>query len=118
MSIFDWLFGPKARQISVQEAYVLLQNANPPLIVDVRQLVETKDGIVAGAIVIPLTEFGERYAELPPEQQILTICRSSHRSPLAARRLLKAGYQVLDVQGGMIAWQEAGLPVQTANTDQ
>lgn len=112
MSIFDWLFGAKARQISVQEAYVLLQNANPPLLVDVRQPAETQAGVIEGAVLIPLTEFGERYTELPQERQILTICRSSHRSPLAARRLLKAGYNVLDVQGGTNAWEQAGLPMQ------
>ncbi len=112
MGLLSWLFGPKVKQISVQEAYERLQSANPPVIVDVRQPVETQAGVVPGAVLIPLTEFGKRYAELPIDKPILTICRSSHRSPIAARRLAKAGYSVTDVAGGMVVWEEAGYPVE------
>jgi rhodanese-related sulfurtransferase len=49
--------------------------------------------------------------ELPHDKPILTICASSHRSPMAARRLTKAGYTVTDVAGGMGAWAQAGLPI-------
>lgn len=112
MGVFRWLFAPKVKQISVQEAYERLQSANPPVIVDVRQPVETQAGSVPGAVLIPLTEFGKRYEELPADRPILTICRSSHRSPIAARRLAKAGYDVTDVSGGMVVWEQAGLPVE------
>ena len=112
MGLFDWLFGKKVPQISVQEAQKLLRGKNPPLLVDVRQPQETQAGVVRGAVLIPLTEFGQRLEELPRERPILTICRSSHRSPIAARKLAKAGYEVLDVKGGMLAWEQAKLPVQ------
>jgi rhodanese-related sulfurtransferase len=111
MGLFDWLFGKKVAQISVQEAHNLLKGKNPPLIVDVRQPAETQAGVVREAVLIPLTEFGKRLEELPRERPILTICRSSHRSPVAARKLAKAGYEVLDVKGGMLAWEQAKLPV-------
>ena len=111
MGLFDRLFGPKVPQISVQEAFDLLGNNNPPLMVDVRQPAETQAEMIDGTVLIPLTEFGSRYQELPRDRQILTICRSSHRSPIAARRLLKAGYTVLDVRGGLNSWQGAGLPL-------
>ncbi|MCA9920385.1 MAG: rhodanese-like domain-containing protein [Anaerolineales bacterium] len=112
MSIFSRIFGPKVAQISVQEAHDLLHSAEPPVIVDVRQPVETQSGSVPGAVLIPLTEFGRRFYELPQDRPILTICQSSHRSPFAARRLKKAGYDVQDVKGGMLVWQQAGLPVE------
>ena len=112
MGFLDMLFGPRVPQISVAEAQRRLTAANPPVIVDVRQPAEIGAGSVPGAIFIPLTEFGRRYHELPKDQPVLTICRSSHRSPLAARQLLKAGYVVTDVAGGMQAWQAAGLPLQ------
>jgi rhodanese-related sulfurtransferase len=111
MGLLSRLFGPKVGQISVQEAFDLLKTANPPLMVDVRQPVETQAEMIEGTVLIPLTEFGSRYQELPHDRQILTICRSSHRSPIAARRLAKAGYAVLDIRGGLNAWQGAGLPV-------
>lgn len=111
MAWFNWLFGAKTPQISVQEAYRRLQDGSV-ILVDVRQPVETQSGSVPGATLIPLTEFGKRLHELPRDRQILTICYSNHRSPLAARRLAKAGYAVLDVKGGLIAWQQAGLPME------
>ena len=112
MGIFDWLFGAKAPQITVQEAHQRLQNEKNLVIVDVRQPAETQSGVVPGAVLIPLTELGRRLDELPRDKPILTICASSHRSPMAARRLAKAGYTVTDVAGGMGAWARAGLPVQ------
>ena len=109
MGILDFLFGPSVAQISVKEAHQRLRNKDV-VMVDVRQPVELEAGVAPGAVSIPLTEFGRRFDELPRDKQILTICRSSHRSPMAAKKLAKAGYDVTDVAGGMIAWEQAGLP--------
>ena len=109
MGLLDWFLGPKVAQIDVQEAHRRLQSGTP-LIVDVRQPSETASGTVPGAVLIPLTELGRRRSELPTDRPVLTICQSSHRSPLAARRLAKAGFDVTDVAGGMLAWRAAGLP--------
>lgn len=111
MGIWEKLFGPPLPQITPAGAYARLQETNPPLIIDVRQPVETKSGSVPGAVLVPLTELGRRMAELPPDQEILCICFSGHRSPVAARRLARAGYQVINVTGGITAWQKAGLPL-------
>jgi rhodanese-related sulfurtransferase len=97
--------------ISPAEAYQRLQARPEVVIVDVRQPVETRSGTVPGAVLIPLSEFGRRLAELPRDRPILTICRSGHRSPLAARQLKQAGYDVTDVDGGIMAWERAGLPI-------
>jgi len=42
---------------------------------------------------------------------IVTVCRSGHRSGLAARGLRHAGYRVENLDGGMKAWAHAGLPL-------
>jgi rhodanese-related sulfurtransferase len=112
MGIFDMFFGPRVPQVDVQEAHKRLQNPQAPIIVDVRQPVETGSGAIPGAVLIPLTQFSARFRDLPPDRPILTICRSSHRSPLAARQLKQAGYNVTDVKGGMLAWEQAGLPIE------
>jgi rhodanese-related sulfurtransferase len=117
MGLLDFLFGPKVRQIGVREAYERLQAPDAPVIVDVRQPVETRSGSVPGAVLIPLTELGKRLSELPRDRPILTICYSNHRSPMAARRLMKAGFKVLDVEGGLMAWQRAGLPLEKNEDD-
>jgi rhodanese-related sulfurtransferase len=111
MGWFESLISPGVKNISPQEAYSRLQNDPAIVIVDVRQPVEIQSGTVAGAVTIPLTEFGRRIDELPKDRLILTICRSSHRSPIAARQLKKAGYQVTNIAGGIIAWEKAGLPL-------
>ncbi len=107
------LFGPGVRRISVAKAYELhFQDERPTVLLDVRQPVEHRSGAIPGAEFIPMTELGNRMNELPRDHTILTICRSGHRSPIAARRLRKAGFDVLDVSGGMLAWRKEGLPVE------
>ncbi len=113
MGLYERLFGGGVTSISPAQAFERLQSDPRVVIVDVRQPVETQSGTVPGAILIPLTEFGQRLNELPRDRPILTICRSSHRSPLAARQLKSAGYDVTNVSGGTMAWEKAGLPFGT-----
>jgi rhodanese-related sulfurtransferase len=49
--------------------------------------------------------------ELPKEREILVVCHSGSRSIAAARKLNAAGYQPVNIRGGLIAWNHAGLPV-------
>lgn len=111
MGLYRRFLGGGVGSISPAEAYQRLQARPEVVIVDVRQPVETRSGTVPGAVLIPLTEFGRRLDELPRDRPLLTICRSGHRSPLAARQLKQAGYDVTDVDGGMMAWERAGLPI-------
>ncbi|MBP6787773.1 MAG: rhodanese-like domain-containing protein [Candidatus Promineofilum sp.] len=111
MGLLSALWGKRVAQIEPEEASRRLREDKRVVIVDVRQPVETRGGSVPGAVLIPLTEFGRRLDELPRDRPILTICRSGHRSPLAARQLKRAGYDVTDVAGGTMAWERAGLPI-------
>ncbi len=111
MGWYERLISRNVPNISPGEAYRRLQEEAGVIIVDVRQPIETAAGSVPGAVLIPLTEFGRRLAELPRDRPILTICRSSHRSPIAARQLKQAGYDVTNVSGGTMAWEKAGLPL-------
>ncbi|MCW5865307.1 MAG: rhodanese-like domain-containing protein [Anaerolineae bacterium] len=111
MGLYRRLFGGGVASISPAEAQRRLEGETGAILVDVRQPLETQSGTAPGAVLIPLTEFGRRLAELPRDRPILTICRSGHRSPIAARQLRAAGYDVTDVDGGMLAWERAGLPL-------
>ena len=83
------------------------------LIVDVREPEEWREGHVAGARHIPLGSLTARLAELPRDQEILTMCRSGNRSGRAQSLLQGQGFSaVRNVTGGIIAWERAGLPVQ------
>jgi rhodanese-related sulfurtransferase len=113
MGLFDWLFGRGAPSITPQEAHAHLSaDGDSQLLLDVRQPPETASGAAPGAVLIPLTQLGKRLDELPRDRPILAICASGHRSPLAARRLKRAGFDVRNVRGGMQAWRAAGLPVE------
>jgi rhodanese-related sulfurtransferase len=111
MKLLSAVWGKRVAKIAPEEANRRLREDERVVIVDVRQPVETRTGSVPGAVLIPLTELGRRLDELPRDRPILTICRSGHRSPIAARQLRDAGYDVTDVEGGTIAWERAGLPI-------
>jgi rhodanese-related sulfurtransferase len=115
MGWYERLVSRNVPNISPEEAYRRLQENADVVIVDVRQPMETDSGSVPGAVLIPLTEFSRRLTELPRDRPILTICLSSHRSPIAARQLKKAGYDVTNVSGGTDAWRKAGLPFAKPN---
>ena len=90
--------------------------AAKPQLLDVRTPVEWRWGAVAGAIHVPITELGSRIAglKLDPARPIVAICRAAHRSVPAVRLLRRHGFDnACQLQGGMLAWRRAGLPVET-----
>lgn len=111
MGWFEKLIGGNIPNVTPAEARRMLSEEGQAIIVDVRSPMETRSGTVPGAVLIPLNELGRRMNTLPRDRKILTICRSSHRSPIAARQLKRAGYDVVNVLGGTIGWYRAGLPM-------
>jgi rhodanese-related sulfurtransferase len=85
--------------------------ARSAFVVDVREHAEWKTGHIQGAVHIPLSQLSNRLTQLPSGKTIVTVCRSGHRSALAARTLTRAGHDVLNLRGGMNAWVRAGLPL-------
>jgi rhodanese-related sulfurtransferase len=82
------------------------------LMVDVREDEELRDeGRIPGARHIPLGELPQRAAELPADRAVVMVCRSGTRSALAADALRASGFEAYNVDGGILAWERAGLPV-------
>jgi len=80
---------------------------------DVREDDEWAAGRVPGATHIPLGHLGARTDELPQgDQTIYVICRSGVRSARAAQALNRAGWQAVNVAGGMQDWAAAGRPME------
>ncbi len=111
MSFFAKLFGQSSADLTAVEAHTRLSEANPPYLLDVREPHEYHDGHIAGAHLLPLGELGKRLQELPVDREILCVCRSGSRSGRAARQLNSAGLTAINLKGGMIGWQQAGLSV-------
>jgi rhodanese-related sulfurtransferase len=95
---------PRTGQTMVDEGATLL---------DVRHQEEWDAGHAPDAVFLPLDQLGDRYTELPTDQPIVVICRSGARSAKAAEALVGAGYQAVNLAGGMKAWVAEDLPCVT-----
>ncbi len=80
-------------------------------LLDVREIDEWTAGPVPEATHIPLGLLGSRTAELPIDREIYVICRSGVRSARVAQVLNGAGWQAVNVGGGMQGWAAAGRPM-------
>ena len=117
MGWFWWLPFGKVPEISAKNLDVMRKDGSPPpQIIDVRTSTEWQSGHIAGAIHVPITELGSRIASLQLDgtRPIIAICRAAHRSTPAVRLLQQHGFRnACQLQGGMLAWQQAGLPVES-----
>lgn len=100
------------RDISPQEARKLQEQQ--VIFIDVREPEEFAQARLEGAGLIPLSEFAGRFQEIPKDQQVVLYCRSGNRSAQAAAWLSAKGYSnLLNLDGGIMAWYQAGLPLDT-----
>ncbi len=94
------------KQISQEEAKLMMEKDDGHVIVDVRRADEYKEGHIPGAILIPNESIAsEQPEELPDlDQIILVYCRSGRRSKEAAEKLANIGYSNIYEFGGIIDW--------------
>ncbi|MEQ8211535.1 MAG: rhodanese-like domain-containing protein [Lacipirellulaceae bacterium] len=83
-------------------------------LLDVRSDEEWKLGHISCAKHHFLGRLPDELESLPNSKPFITQCRSSARSAIAASILQAAGVAVIDMSGGIDEWQDAGLPVSTA----
>ena len=81
--------------------------------VDVREPGEWALGHAPNAVHIPLGELESRVADLPdPGAGPLAVsCRGGGRSSRAVAWLREQGFEVLNLEGGMLGWQQLGKPM-------
>ncbi len=82
-------------------------------LLDVRENEEWAAGYAPGARHIPLGELGARSGEIPQDETVYVICRSGQRSGRAAQALADAGWETINVAGGMQDWAATGRPMAT-----
>ena len=86
-----------------------VQIPDDAVMVDVREPDEWQLGHAVNAVHTPLADLPSRVGELPEVDGTLPImCRSGNRSGRAVQWLLAQGYDVVNAEGGMLAWQAAG----------
>ena len=99
--------------VSAQQATHLI-NRQDALVVDVREPGEYGAGHIIGARNVPLARIGAAAGELKrKDRPVIVYCQGGERAPKAAALLRKQGYgSVVNLSGGIGAWQQAGLPVE------
>ncbi len=104
---------PPIPTVDVHEAERRLrEGADRPILLDVREASEFAEVRVPGAVLVPTSAFMTRVGELPPDRPLLVVCHMGGRSAAVAGYLIRAGRtDVVNVAGGMDAWEKAGLPV-------
>lgn len=84
------------------------------VLVDVRTPKEFAEGHLEGATNVTWGDDFEKQwkaAGIKNRFTVAVYCRSGRRSKAAATALVKQGYNVIELEGGIVAWQKAGKPV-------
>ena len=102
---------PEAIQIPAAEAIELVDDGG--WLLDVREQGEWDQGHAPKAHLIPMGQVMDRIDEIPSDESIVVICHSGYRSWQVTKALVEAGYDAVNVSGGMEAWQSAGGVVVT-----
>ncbi len=105
---------PNLPDVSPAELAKLLEGPQPPRLLDVREPAEfiSDLGHVAHSELIPLGTVPNHAAKFAGEaRDVIVICRSGKRAAQAADFLSKQGVKTRVLTGGMIAWNEAKLPI-------
>lgn len=91
-------------EISVLELSEILEKDPNTALIDVREQ-EEFDEVNLGGRLIPLSEFEQRWQEVPKDKPVYVYCRSGRRSRTALEFLKKQGYtNGMNVTGGILAW--------------
>lgn len=95
------------KEITPVEVKELLESGKVLNLVDVREADEVAEGIIPGAVHIPLGEVAARVSDFDKAKAYVLICRSGGRSGRATEFLEGQGYDVTNMTGGMLEWDGA-----------
>src|SRR4051812_1836193 len=99
-------------EVSAQAAKELIDSGSQ--LIDIRTDVEYEASHIPGARHIPLAEVPRESANFDKEKPVILYCRSGNRSGPAADAFAASGWDAQSIEGGLIAWSEAGLEVEPA----
>ncbi|MFQ6394901.1 rhodanese-like domain-containing protein [Nocardia sp. KC 131] len=85
--------------------------AGQAILLDVREDDEWRLGHAPGAIHIPMVDVPARVDELEYDVDLYVICRQGGRSLEVVKYLTHIGFDAVQVNGGMVAWQQSGRPL-------
>ena len=90
-----------------------IKDRSDVVVLDVREQWEYDEGHIPGVVHIPMNDIPGRISEIPTDQTVIVSCRSGNRSGQVASFLRNEGFtNIHNLNGGIVAWQSAGLPVE------
>lgn len=117
-AVAAWAFNANRKQnfksVSVAEFAEIIKDTATVQLLDVRTAEEYKEGHIAGALQ---SDFYSALfmdlvtSKLSKERPVAIYCRSGRRSASAAEKLAKEGYTLINLDGGILAWQSAKMPI-------
>jgi rhodanese-related sulfurtransferase len=81
-------------------------------LVDVREPHEREAGYVAGTRHVELDRLTAEAQTIDRERPVIFLCRVGSRSGMATQAFRASGYEAYNLRGGIVAWVEAGLPLE------
>lgn len=81
-------------------------------LIDVRERHEHEAGRIRGGRLIELSSLGAEASSIDPARPVVFYCRSGGRSAMATQLFAQAGYEAHNMSGGLMAWANAGLPME------
>lgn len=103
----------EAPSIAPSELSARRASGTAPVVIDVRTPEEFATGHIPGALNIPFDRIAKRISEIDAPHGVALYCMLGPRARKGEAALLAAGYAlVLHLEGGLAAWQAAGLPVE------
>lgn len=97
--------------ITVDELKEKIVDSSPVNIVDVRTREETAMGVIPGAKTIPMNEIPENLSYFNKDETYYLVCKAGMRSERTGQYLEGNGIDVVNVEGGMDAWGDDGLEI-------
>ena len=94
--------GDSVPEVEAEEGRRLVEGG--AFLLDVREADEWDAGHAPEATWIPMGELQARVGELPRDTTIVAICRTGSRSSVVTAALLGAGYDAVNLAGGLRAW--------------
>ncbi|MEN9958442.1 MAG: Hydroxyacylglutathione hydrolase [Bacteroidota bacterium] len=105
------------QNLAATEFQTELKSAEPGQILDVRTSDEYANGHIEGAVLADISSnlFQEAAGKLDKSKTVYVYCLSGGRSSAAATQLQEMGFtSIVNLSGGMLAWQSANLPTSTS----
>lgn len=101
-------------KISAKDAHSIIEKDSLAKIIDVRTIPEFQEKHIKDSINIPLGELNLKINELnlKTDNHLLMMCHSGNRAAMAADMLIQSGFpNIKIVEGGMLSWEKANLPI-------